>query len=89
MFYSVHDINDEPGELLFGFSHSVVSYHVKIFFMLYRTVLKFFCTPNTSKLMEQMPGKDNLNAAHLQAVRNKAVAGVDVMEKRQELSLAS
>lgn len=34
---------------------------------------------DTSSLMEQILSRDNLNAAYLQVVRNKGVAGVDGM----------
>jgi len=34
---------------------------------------------DTSRLMEQVLSKDNLNAAYLQVVRNKGAAGVDGM----------
>ena len=35
---------------------------------------------DTSSLMEQILSNENLNAAYLQAVRNKGAAGVDGME---------
>ena len=35
---------------------------------------------DTGCLMEQMPSRENLNMAYLQAVRNKGAAGVDGME---------